>query len=405
MVFEITCSPLSAQQIAMHVVDLSDDRVSRAHLREKERHYRSIFENALEGLFSSTVDGRIIEMNQSHAKLFGYESPAQFMAEVHATATTWVEPAQRFELLEELATERTVRNFEYRALKRDRSMIWVSMDAHAITDERGHLIGLQGMEIDITSRRQAQIGREDLIAQLSRGENLKSVGEMASGLAHDFNNLLMIIACYADFLAHDVDEQHRADIAPIVAAADQGRAIVKQLLSLVREEELELSTVDLNAVTESMRALLDIAVGPNFTLILDLAPDLWLTKADSGQMGQVLVNLVVNARDATPGGGRIEIRTCNLSVPVGSSMSSTASAPGDYVTLTVRDRGVGMTDDVKEHLFDPFFTTKSPEAATGLGLSMVKTIVERFGGNVSAASVPPEGTELCILLPRSAEPE
>jgi PAS domain S-box-containing protein len=404
MVLEITCSPLSAHQIAMHVVDLSDDRVSRAHLREKEQHYRSIFENAVEGLFSSTVDGRFIEMNQSHAKLFGYESPAQFMAEVHDSATAWADPGQRLQLLERLASERTVRNFEYRAFKRDGSMIWVSMDAHAITDECGHLIGLQGMEIDITSVKQAQIERKDLVARLVRGQGLQSVGEMASGLAHDFNNLLMIIATCTDFLARDVDKRHRSDLAQIAAAADKGRAIVKQLLSLVREERLEPSTVDLNDVTEGMRALLGIALGPNFTMVTELAPDLWPTKADAGQMGQVLVNLVVNARDAMPRGGPIEIRTRNLSLPIRSSTCSVAGEVGDYVALTVRDRGVGMTDDVKEHLFDPFFTTKPPEAGTGLGLSIVKTIVERFGGRVSASSTPPVGTEVRILLPRSAEP-
>jgi PAS domain S-box-containing protein len=403
-VFEITCSPLSVQRIAMHVVDLSDDRVSWTRLREKEQHYRSIFENAVEGLFSSTVDGRLIEMNRSHARLFGYGSPAQFMDEVHDTATTWVDPGQRFELLARLVTERTVRNFEYLAFKRDGSMIWVSMDAHAITDEFGRLIGLQGMEIDITPAKQARLEREDLIAQLARGQRLKSVGEMASGLAHDFNNLLMIIATYADFLAEDLDEQHRTDLAQITSAADKGRAIVKQVMSLVRGEQIEPSTVDVNDVAESMRPLLDIALGPNFALVMDLAPDLWSTRADEAQMGQVLVNLVVNSRDAMPGGGQIEVRTRNLSVDSRSSTCSVAGEAGDYVALTVRDSGVGMTDEVKEHLFDPFFTTKPPGTGTGLGLAMVKTMVERFGGRVSATSAPSTGTEVCILLPRSSEP-
>ena len=404
-VFEITCSPLGSQRIAMHVVQLSDDQAAWARLREKEQHYRSIFENAVEGLFSSTADGRLIEMNLSHARIFGYESPAQFMAEVGHTAATWVEPKQRLELLERLATERTVRGFEYRAYKRDRSVIWLSMDAHGITDDAGHLLGLQGMEMDITPTKQGRVERDALLAQLTRAQKLKSVGELAGGIAHDFNNLLMVIAMYAEFLSCDVEEKHRAHIGQIAVAAEAGRDIVRQLVAFAREEQQEATTLDLNRVIDGIKVLLNMALRPAFTLEVDLEPDLWATRADAGQIGQVLMNLVVNARDATPEGGPIEIRTRNLRRPCSLSVRSLGMSGGDYVALSVRDHGVGMTDEVKEHLFDPFFTTKSPDEGTGLGLSIVKTIVERFGGYISVTSVPPTGTEVRVLLPRWADPD
>jgi len=232
---------------------------------------------------------------------------------------------------------------------------------------------------------------------------MEAVGRLAGGVAHDFNNLLMVIGGYAEVILaelpvdHPLHEKGRA----IQLAADRATTLTRQLLAFSRKQLLELKIVDINAIVQDMDRLLRPLIGENVELIMELSPQAAHVRADAGQIEQVLMNLVVNAKDAMPAGGRITIQTQNLIVDGSHGRTPQFIRPAKYVMLSVGDTGMGMDRETQSHIFEPFFTTKEKGKGTGLGLSTVYGIVKQTAGYVIVQSEPGRGTTFHIYLPQS----
>lgn len=238
---------------------------------------------------------------------------------------------------------------------------------------------------------------------LRQSQKLEAVGRLAGGIAHDFNNLLTVILSCVDIAQEHLPLGHPAqiEIDDIKAAGERAASLTRQLLTFSRRHVLDLEVLEVNEAVESVTAMLERVLGEDVDLRTDLANGLWRTRADRGQLEQVIMNLVVNARDAMPSGGMVTVKTENLDHPVDD-----ADLPaGRYVCVTVSDNGVGMDDATRARAFEPFFTTKEPGKGTGLGLSMVFGIVKRFGGRVMLSSAPGEGTRVRVYLRAATEAE
>ena len=274
----------------------------------------------------------------------------------------------------------------------------------------------QPVEVDLLIRRTVYGGSEALMIvladaaartqleqQLRQARKMESVGMLAGGIAHDFNNLLTIIAGYGHMLAADLskDPKNRSAAEQITKASDRAAALTRQLLSFSRPQLLQVKVLDLNAVVQGMTPMLRRIIGENIDLRFSPAEGLDCVHADSGQVEQVIMNLVVNARDAMPSGGKLLIDTRNTELSESYAGKHLEVRPGRYVMLAVTDTGVGMSKETREKVFEPFFTTKEPGQGTGLGLSMVMGIVKRAGGTVDVYSEQGTGTAVKIYLPRA----
>jgi PAS domain S-box-containing protein len=356
--------------------------------REAQERYGRLFDAAIEGIYETTLDGRIITANPALARIMGYASVEEFIStEIH---DHYLDPADRFRFLSLLEENDAVTGFEVRAKRRDGEIVWFSNSARAVRDETGRLIGAQGMLEDITQRKAAEKKEKDLEAQLRQAQKMEAFGQLAGGIAHDFNNLLSVIQNYARFAVDDLDpnDQRAQDMQEVLKASDRGAALVRQLLAFSRKDVVNPVVLDLNTVVQDLGKMLQRTIGEHITLETDLDPDLWHVEVDIGHIEQILINLAVNARDAMPEGGKLVIRTANH---LGNEASD-PTGPGRYAVLIVEDNGSGMTPEVKERVFEPFFTTKEVGNGTGLGLATVYGIVRHWHGQVAVESKPDAGT-------------
>jgi PAS domain S-box-containing protein len=255
---------------------------------------------------------------------------------------------------------------------------------------------------DLSDRVQAERELRASEEQLRQSQKMEAVGRLAGGIAHDFNNLLTVITGYTELLLerHPVHDADNAPIEEMHRASLRAADLTRQLLAFSRKQVLSLAPVDLNAVVGGLERMLRPLIGEHITLVTRLAPALPPVSADRGQLEQVIVNLVVNARDAMPDGGLLTIATYAVAATSGDAVAPDLPA-GDYVCLDVTDTGTGMTHFVREHIFEPFFTTKSAGRGTGLGLSTVYGIVRQSGGSIAVDTAPGDGTTFRVYLPQS----
>jgi two-component system, cell cycle sensor histidine kinase and response regulator CckA len=231
---------------------------------------------------------------------------------------------------------------------------------------------------------------------------MDAIGRLAGGVAHDFNNLLTAITCYSDVLLTTFDESDERceDLREIQKAARRAAALTGQLLAFSRKQILQPTLLDLNAVVADIEKMLQRVIGEDVRLETALDPALWPVRADRGQIDQVLLNLVVNARDAMPNGGPLRIWTQNVRLPAPHPHAHGVVDAGEYVTLEVSDSGTGIAAAVLPHLFEPFFTTKGPGKGTGLGLSTVYGVLRQSDGDIEVRSVLGQGTTFVLYFPR-----
>jgi PAS domain S-box-containing protein len=265
---------------------------------------------------------------------------------------------------------------------------------------------LVGFGIDITKRKQAEAARARLESQLLQSQKLESVGRLAGGVAHDFNNYLTVINGYCDLLLSRLapDDPDRAGLVDARRAGERAATLTRQLLAFGRQQILSPSPVSLNQIVSSIEAMLRCLVPENIGLATVLAPGIGAAMADTGQIEQVLMNLVTNARDAMPNGGTIRIETANVDLDSATGERHRDIAPGAYVTLAVTDTGVGMDERTRALIFEPFFTTKELGKGTGLGLAMVYGIVKQSGGAIAVRSEPGAGSAFTVYFPRVDAP-
>jgi nitrogen-specific signal transduction histidine kinase/ActR/RegA family two-component response regulator len=251
----------------------------------------------------------------------------------------------------------------------------------------------------ITDRTQQQ----SLESQLRQSQKMEAIGRLAGGIAHDFNNILTVIRMSSEFILTDLPESDDKfqDAKEIMKAADRAAALTRQLLAFSRHQVLNPSLLSLNDVVSGMDGMVRRVVPENIEVTIELDPGLRSIKADVGQMEQVMLNLVINAADAMPNGGRLSLRTTNTSIDKMFSTKHLDVPPGQYVCLTVSDSGIGMDQETVARIFEPFFTTKGVGKGTGLGLSTVHGIVTQSGGRIWVYSEPGSGTIFKVFLPRA----
>lgn len=293
--------------------------------------------------------------------------------------------------------------FDYRFIARDGRVLWLH-DIVTVVTENGTPRWVRGVMIDISATREAAAEKEKLQAQLLQAQKMEAIGRLASGVAHDFNNKLTAIFGYAE-LARDkgaTSERYRDYLGQIIMAATQSRDITRQLLAFSRQELIAPRTLKLNDLIVDVRKGMGRFIGEDISFELELAPDLWPVCMDPSQVDQIIMNLVVNARDAMADGGRLTIASANVNVSETEALQSPDAEPGDYVQITVSDTGCGMDRQTLQHIFEPFFTTKEQGKGTGLGLATIYGIVTQNRGFVLVDSKPGEGTRFRIHLPRAA---
>ena len=290
---------------------------------------------------------------------------------------------------------------EFRFRHKDGSYRWILAQSSVLHDEHGKAVRMLGSHVDVTASRHAEEAQASLQEQFRQSQKMESIGRLAGGIAHDFNNLLTIINSYATFAVEDLrpEDPLCADLGQIIDAGERASALTRQLLAFSRRQIMAPEILDLNEVVGDLEKMLVRLIGEDIVLRVTPGADLGLVHTDRAQLEQVIMNLVVNARDAMPDGGKLTIETANVTLDESYVADHPGSRAGPHVMLAVTDTGVGMTAEVKARVFEPFFTTKEQGKGTGLGLAMAYGVVNQSEGTISVYAEPGTGTTFKVYLP------
>jgi PAS domain S-box-containing protein len=284
-------------------------------------------------------------------------------------------------------------------VRKDGSRFWANVVIDPIYDENGQLSGFAKITRDITERRDAQLALQRTQEQLAQAQKMDALGQLTGGIAHDFNNMLMVVGGYTQFLKQRLSEpKDKRAIEAIEFAANRAESLTRQLLTFSRRQSLNRTTVKLADCFEAMRDILATTAKGNVVLDIAIPDETWPVSIDLNEFEVAVINLIVNARDAMPKGGRIKIATRNTTIDENNAIDHLR---GDFVVLDVEDEGSGIAPEIVPKVFDPFFTTKGVAKGTGLGLSQVYGFVHQAGGTVRLTSKVDIGTKVTLYLPRS----
>ncbi len=373
--------------------DISHKKSFEDTLSASEEKYRTLFEESKDAVFMSSPEGKYLDINQAGVELFGYSSKEEFLAIANAN-DLYFNPEDRKTYLTMVDEQGFVKDYEIRMKRRDGKKLSILSTSSIVRDEQGAIKAYRGIMRDVTEHK-------NLEQQLLQSQKMEAIGQLAGGIAHDFNNLLTAIIGYSDLelMALPEDTVAAKNIKVIRDAGEKAASLVKQILSFSRKQVLEMSILNLNAIAEDMGKLLTRTIGENISLDLNIKTKTENIMADSGQVGQILLNLAVNARDAMPSGGRLSIGTSDEYLDEDFTKTHQGAVIGKYVLLTVTDTGHGISKKIQDRIFEPFFTTKEPGKGTGLGLSTVYGIVKQHNGYIWVYSEEGEGSTFKIYLP------
>ncbi|MGH7255708.1 MAG: ATP-binding protein, partial [Nitrospirales bacterium] len=386
--------------IGAQIGQFIERRRAETALRESEERFRQLAENIPQVFWMTTpARDQVLYVSPSYEAIWGRSCES-----LYRSPRTWLEgvyPEDRDRVLASAETKQVSGEYqeEYRIVRPDGGIRWIRDRAFPVRDADGRIGCIVGIAEDVTERRRLE-------EELRQSQKMDAVGKLAGGIAHDFNNLLTVIIGYCELLALQSDPAGPigAQVEQIRKAAERAARLTSHLLAFSRKQMLQPKVLDLNEVLSRFEPLLRSMVGEQVELATVPESPLWWIKADPAQLEQVVLNLVSNARDAMPGGGRVVLETGNLEVDRPLAIRTGTVPPGAYVRLVVRDTGHGMDEATLARIFEPFFTTKEVGKGVGLGLSMVYGVVAQSGGYLDIESKPGEGSAFTLYFPRVEAP-
>jgi two-component system cell cycle sensor histidine kinase/response regulator CckA len=374
--------------------DITRQKHAEEQLRKSEARYRSLIQGAAYGIYRATVDGRILDANPALAAMLGYSVDELLGLTMPAL---YASPDDRVALIEKSKAEpNQMRTSDVNWRKKDGTPIIARLTARLADFDDG-LSCFEGIAEDITEKRRLE-------EQLRQAQKMEAVGRLARGVAHDFNNVLAAIIGCSDLLALQMQPSDPSfdEAQEIRKAAERGASLTRQLLAFSRSQMLEAQLVDLNTLVPQLEGMLQRMAGDETPLRISTCGVPTHVRIEPGQLEQVLMNLVVNARDAMPAGGPIDVRVESVILDERSALRYPGISDGAFARIAVSDTGDGIPLDMQPHLFEPFFTTKDPSKGTGLGLSIVYGIAKDAGGTVTFSTSATQGTTFEVLLPLAA---
>lgn len=375
---------------------LEREIAERRRVEAEVKRLATIVSSSADAIFGFTLEGVITDWNIGSERLYGYP-----LANIMGKPVSLLVPPDRAAELQrtirKIQAGDSVEPFETVRRREDGTLIVASVSVSPIKDGEGRIVGAAEIARDLTDTKRLE-------QQLHQAQKMEAIGRLAGGVAHDFNNILMIITGLSEMILDNTaaDSPVRSYGTEIKEAADRAINLTKQLLAFSRKQIVAPMLLSVNALLLDMETMLHRLVGENSELFLMLKSKIGAIKADRGQIEQVIINLVMNARDAMPLGGKLTIRTNEATAEQLRQANKPLERGGAFVVLSVTDTGCGMSDEVKGHLFEPFFTTKGADRGTGLGLATVYGIVQQSGGFINVDSELGHGTTFEIYLPRQA---
>ncbi len=373
-------------------------------LREKETTLTAVLDSVPQNVYWKDADGRFLGCNKVFAKAVGLEIPEGIVGLHEAELPFRGEDGTNHQS-DDVKVVRTgiakIHAVEPHQTEDGRTL-WLDVNKVPIRDAQGQPYAVLGVFEDITERKAAETENARLQEQLNQSQKLESIGRLAGGVAHDNNNMLTAILMHAELLRERLGPGHPAlrHIQAMEGAAERSTGLIRQLLAFSRKQVIEPKVLELNELLEGFRTSVAPLIGEDIDFVFKPAQDLWRLKLDPTQVDQIVMNLVVNARDAMPTGGTLSIETSNHRIDAQYCLENPWATPGDYVLLSVSDTGVGMSAELQKKIFDPFFTTKEVGKGTGLGLSTVFGIVKQNDGFLNVYSEPFLGATFRIYLRR-----
>ncbi|OPY75041.1 MAG: Blue-light-activated protein [Syntrophorhabdus sp. PtaU1.Bin153] len=381
--------------------DVTEQKHAEEAVRASEEAFRALAENSPDTIMRFDRRYRHMYINQDPEKTTGI--PAEhFIGKTHGELGFSADLVKIWEeAIEKVFDTRRPNRIEFELP----TGIWIDWLLAPEFDKSGKVKTVLTSARDITRRKHSEKERAALEEQLRQSQKMEAIGRLAGGIAHDFNNLLTVIQGYTDIalLGMGKDNPLLAKLTAIRKAASTAASLTHQLLAFSRRQVLEMRVIHLNNTVKELESMLRRMIGEDIELTTALEQDLGRVKVDPRQIDQVIINLAVNARDAMPDGGKLEIRTANCDLDQTFVLDHVGALPGHYVMFSVSDTGKGMSPETKARIFEPFFTTKELGRGTGLGLSMVYGIIKQSGGNIWVDSEPGRGTTFAVYLPRVYE--
>ncbi len=385
--------------IVGNIVDRTEKVLAEERLRESEERLREIFNSVPVGIFRTTPSGKVLVANPWFLSLLGYEGEVD-LENVDVAKDVYFNPGDRISFVEEIESKGEVDGMEIMLKRKDGSPVWVRVYAKAIKDSGGKTLYYEGSVIDVTRQK----ALEEQVAQMQK---MEAIGTLAGGIAHDFNNILTAIRGYVELAMMEVDEGSplHSRLSAILSNVERGASLVAKILAFGRKQPLSRKAMSINDEIKEVYGILRRIMGEDIEIKLSLADDVWSVEADPASLGQILMNLAANSRDAMPKGGVFSIETENVEVDEVYARMKPYVKPGRYVMLKVSDTGRGIPKEIQKKVFEPFFTTKERGKGTGLGLSMVYGLVKQHGGFIHVYSEEGKGTVFKVYFPACDEGE
>jgi PAS domain S-box-containing protein len=390
---EITACHFEWQGRLVHEAAIRDIS-GRRLVEDQNRRLMTAIDQAPESVVMTDVEGKIIYVNPAFEQITGY-SREEVIGENPRVLKSGKQDAVFYANFWRSLSGGKVWRGRLINRKKDGALYLEDAVIAPVKDETGAVVNFIAIKRDITREEQREL-------QFRQSQKMDSIGRLAGGVAHDFNNILMAIIGNAELALMNLPTNHpaRSDVKEVLRNSQRASDLTRQLLAFARCQNSDLRVVNVNELILNLSKMLQRLIGETIRLKTTMAPDLWAVRADPGQIEQVMVNLVVNARDAMPQGGSLSVSTANRTVRREVDSGFGELAPGEYVEIIVSDTGVGMSDEIKAHIYEPFFTTKEKGKGTGLGLATCFGIIQQSGGTIRLESEEGKGTAFTICLPR-----